>query len=101
MHHDLVHGMMGRNEFEDQFNKNAGFTVELDATTDNRQVTITLKDLVSCPTDIVLFAQPRDSLCPFGELFRKEDNISTVHAVFRQMALEYWGDVILCIQSSH
>ena len=69
MHHDLIHGSMGRNEFDDYYHKKEGFTVELDGTTDDKRITFMWKELVTRPTDIMFFAPPRDTLHPFLDLF--------------------------------
>ena len=103
MPHDLIHCIMGRHKLTGNFGMNAGLTVEMDGTsggpvqvdgsTGPKRVTLRWKDLICRQTDIILFAPPRDSQRPFGRMFKDVKTLSSVHALFRYMALEYIGDV--------
>ena len=76
-----------------------GFFVKLDGTSElgsekERSLPFQWKQLVERPTDIMFFALPRDSIRPFGELFRKMTGEQDAHDLVRHMVLEYRGDVI-------
>jgi len=82
---------MSRGSFLKEYDNEGGYVaVEFEGTND--KMTFSWQEVVTRAKDLMFFGRRFEGFRRFDDLFRKKSDMEYAHHVFRQLAVEYWGD---------